>query len=70
MYERASCEYQIRNGLKVTSAAAITPAVRDTRSRAARYATGTSAIPASVDSDRSATAPVPNTWAQSQISAK
>ncbi len=36
MYARASCEYQIRNGLKVTSAAAITPARGLTRSRADR----------------------------------
>lgn len=36
MYARASCEYQIRNGLTVTNAAARTPAHRETRSRAAR----------------------------------
>ena len=32
MYDRASCEYQIMNGLSAVNAAAITPARRDTRS--------------------------------------
>ena len=70
MYARASCEYQIRNGLTVTNAAARTPAHRETRSRAARYAIGTRATPAIVEIDRSATSPVPNTCAHAQTSTK
>ena len=33
MYSRASCEYQIMNGLSATSAAATAPARRETSSR-------------------------------------
>ncbi len=33
MYERASCEYQIMNGLRAANAAATTPAQRETSSR-------------------------------------
>ena len=70
MYARASCEYQIRNGLKVTSAAATTPARALTKSRADKYEIGTTATPATSDTERSATSPLPNTCAQAQISTK
>src|SRR5690242_9424510 len=70
MYARASCEYQTRNGFTATNAAARTPAQREKSSRALTKAIGTSAIPASVDSDRSPTSPLPNTWAHAQISTK
>ena len=70
MYARASCEYQIRNGLKAANAAAITPARRETRSRPPRYAIGTTAIPASADSERNAASPVPRTCAHAQAMMK
>ena len=70
MYARASCEYQIRKGFTVTNAAATTPAQRETSSRVATYAIGTSATPASSETDRSATSPVPNRWAHTQITTK
>src|SRR6478736_5718221 len=70
MYSRASCEYQIMNGLSATNAAASSPARRDTRSRPHRYATGISAVPASTDSDRMPASDVPNTFAHGHASTK
>ena len=65
-YDRASCEYQTRNGLVATSPAATTPVRRDTRTTPAPYATGIVAVPASAESDRSPTSPSPNTELQAQ----
>ena len=65
-YDRASCEYQTRNGLVATSAAATMPARRDTRTTPAPYATGIVAVPASAESDRKPTSPSPKTELQSQ----
>ena len=45
MYSRASCEYQIMNGLNATNAAATSPAERETSWRPDRYAIGISARP-------------------------
>jgi hypothetical protein len=66
MYSRASCEYQIMNGLTAARAAAARPARRDTSSRPHRYSSGTSAIPKIADSERSAAAPVPSSFAHGQ----
>jgi hypothetical protein len=63
-YVRISCEYQTSTGATATKAVASSATRRSTRRRAARYATGTSAVPARADSERSATSPVPNTFAQ------
>ena len=68
MYERASCEYQIMNGLTAASAAATRPARREINSRPHRYGIGITAVPAIADSDRNPASPVPNTFAHSQAS--
>ena len=65
-YDRASCEYQTRNGLVATSAAATMPARRDTRTTPAPYAIGIVAVPASAESDRRPTSPSPKTCPQTQ----
>ena len=53
MYSRASCEYQIMNGLTATSAAANRPARRETSSRPAQvHAAGPVAVPRTADSER------------------
>ena len=66
MYSRASCEYQIMNGLTAARAAATTPARAETISRPHRYSSGTSPTPRSADSDRRPASPVPNTLAHGQ----
>ena len=68
-YARASCEYQTMYGLTATSAAAPSPAARDTSARPAHHATGIVAVPNSADSDRMPTSPLPNTFVHSQASA-
>ena len=65
-YERASCEYQTRNGLTASSPAATRAAGRDTNLRAVHQATGIVAVPISAESDRSPTSLVPKILAQTQ----
>ena len=65
-HERASCAYQIRNGLHAHSAATRIPHRRETSFAPAPKATGTVSRPARADSDRSPASPYPNSRAHTQ----
>ena len=54
------------SGLQATSAAATQPARREINVRAAAYAAGTVAMPASAESERKPASPKPNTRAHTQ----